>query len=208
MYQPEAVVVELVVRSHGNEPTPGTAQRVEDLWGSISPHLQNKPTHSQRLCKVGEITVSTSSWLIPVSVWVLPLLQEPCATEESGSTWCRWWLHPGWCHGWTGWSKPNRGMWLWSTQPGYAHKHTAPRQGGEVDWNLWFPRQKIPKGQQGYKCPNIYISELGSENTLCRGDWGHIMCQAWGNKLTSPWVKTAFWGQRLGFWVQGTLGLT
>lgn len=30
-YQPETVVVELVIGSHGDETTPGTAQGVEDL---------------------------------------------------------------------------------------------------------------------------------------------------------------------------------
>lgn len=48
--QPETVVVELVVRSHGNKTTPGTAQGVEDLWGSISPNLE-KQTHMQTVKK-------------------------------------------------------------------------------------------------------------------------------------------------------------
>lgn len=36
---PVAVVVELVVGSHSDEATPSAPQRIEDLGGSIPPHL-------------------------------------------------------------------------------------------------------------------------------------------------------------------------
>lgn len=44
---PVAVVVELVVGGHSDEPTPCTAQRVEDLRGSVSPHLDRQKTMCQ-----------------------------------------------------------------------------------------------------------------------------------------------------------------
>ena len=47
-YQPEAVVVELVVGGHGDEAPPGTAQRVEDLRGCISPHLDRQADRQAR----------------------------------------------------------------------------------------------------------------------------------------------------------------
>lgn len=36
---PVAVVVELIIWCHGDQPTPGTAQWIEDLGGCISPYL-------------------------------------------------------------------------------------------------------------------------------------------------------------------------
>lgn len=41
---PETVIVKLVIWSHGDQSTPGTAQRIKYLWGRIPPHLQNTET--------------------------------------------------------------------------------------------------------------------------------------------------------------------
>lgn len=87
---------------------------------SVMQHLPT-PTkthpHAVISCWVGKMSILS----LCLYLHLLPLHQGPSATVESSNTWYRWWLHPGWCRGWTGWSKQHMGKWLWSTPPGNSH---------------------------------------------------------------------------------------
>lgn len=77
--QPEAVVVEFVIRSHRDETPPSTTQRVEDLRCCVSPHLQ------QDIKKKDGINSHSHCGSGFPCVWV-PLRQGPSPTVASDST--------------------------------------------------------------------------------------------------------------------------
>lgn len=74
LYQPETVVVELVVWSHGNETTPGTTQRVEDLRGGISPHLHKQQSHMQMQSGVAQRRKRKKTFPYPAHLFICLLM--------------------------------------------------------------------------------------------------------------------------------------